>query len=64
MATAMLAGCGSGQSGSDTIRLGANLEMTGGNATFGGSAANGAKLAIKEVNSKGGVLGKQLSLVI
>ena len=49
---------------SDTIRIGANLEMTGTNATFGQSATNGAKLAIKEVNAKGGLLGKQISLVV
>lgn len=58
-----IAGCGS-QQGADGIKLGANLEMTGGNATFGQSASNGAKLAIKEVNEKGGILGKQVSLVV
>lgn len=57
------AGCG-GQENSDTIKIGANLEMTGTNATFGQSATNGAKLAIKEVNEKGGVLGKQVSLIV
>ncbi|MDF2563867.1 MAG: hypothetical protein K0Q53_262 [Massilibacillus sp.] len=56
-------GCGGGSS-SDTIKLGANLEMTGTNATFGQSATNGAKLAIKEVNAKGGVLGKKINLVV
>lgn len=60
---AVVAGCGGQQAGSQ-IKLGANLEMTGGNATFGQSAANGTKLAIKEVNAKGGVLGKQLTLVV
>jgi branched-chain amino acid transport system substrate-binding protein len=68
IAAAMLvvvAGCGGGgKQASDVIKIGANLEMTGGNATFGQSATNGAKLAIKEVNAKGGVLGKQLSLII
>ena len=59
-----VAGCGGGASNSDTIRIGANLEMTGTNATFGQSATNGAKLAIKEVNAKGGLLGKQISLVV
>lgn len=59
----LLAGCG-GQQASDVIKIGANLEMTGNNATFGQSATNGAKLAIKEVNAKGGVLGKQLTLVV
>lgn len=60
---AAVAGCG-GQKQADTIKMGANLEMTGNNATFGQSASNGAKLAIKEVNAKGGVLGKQISLVL
>ena len=50
----LLAGCGGGEkkAGGDTIKIGANLEMTGGNATFGKSASNAAKLAIKEVNEK------------
>lgn len=61
-----LAGCGGsgGSKPADVIKLGANLEMTGTNATFGSSASNGAKLAIKEVNAKGGVLGKQLTLTV
>jgi len=63
MFAVLLTGCGSQQS-ADVIKIGANLEMTGSNATFGQSATNGAKLAIKEVNAKGGVLGKQLSLVV
>lgn len=62
MVAGLVAGCG-GQK-EDVIKLGANLEMTGNNATFGQSATNGAKLAIKEVNAKGGVLGKQLTLVV
>jgi len=61
---ALVAGCGGGQQAGNQIKLGANLEMTGGNATFGQSAANGTKLAIKEVNAKGDVLGKQLTLVV
>lgn len=62
----MIAGCSGGgdQKAADVIKFGANLEMTGGNATFGQSAANGAKLAIKEVNDKGGVLGKKITLVV
>lgn len=64
LAVALVAGCGTSQKAADVIKLGANLEMTGGNATFGQSASNGAKLAIKEVNAKGGVLGKQLTLTV
>jgi branched-chain amino acid transport system substrate-binding protein len=60
----LIAGCGGSQPSADVIKFGANLEMTGGNATFGQSAANGTKLAIKEINAKGGLLGKQLSLTI
>ncbi len=64
MLAVVMTGCGGSQSSSDTIKIGANLEMTGNNATFGKSASNGALLAIKQVNTKGGVLGKQLNLVI
>ena len=38
----LVAGCGGGGS-SDTIKIGANLEMTGGSASFGASATNAAK---------------------
>lgn len=58
----VLAGCGG--SSSKDIKIGVLNEMTGGNATFGTSAANGAKMAIKEANAKGGVLGKQLQAVV
>lgn len=63
MLAVLAAGCGGKQS-SDVIKIGANLEMTGTNATFGQSASNGAKLAIKQINEKGGVNGKQLTLVV
>jgi branched-chain amino acid transport system substrate-binding protein len=62
MFTVFATGCG--DQSSDTIKIGANLEMTGSNATFGQSASNGAKLAIKQANEKGGVLGKKLELVV
>lgn len=57
-----LAGCGS--SSSNEIKIGVLDELTGGNATMGTSAANGAKMAIKEANAKGGVLGKQIQAVV
>lgn len=63
MLAVVMTGCGGSQSSADTIKIGADLEMTGNNATFGKSASNGATLAIKQVNAKGGVLGKQLTLV-
>ena len=64
LATA-LTGCGGDKKGSgDTIKIGANIEMTGGSASFGKSAQNGIKLAIDAENAKGGVLGKKLELVV
>lgn len=59
--SALLSGCGA--IGSNDIKIGVLNEMTGGNATMGTSAANGAKLAIKEANAKGGVLGKKIEAV-
>ena len=63
MAGSLLAGCGKGAD-SNSIKIGLLNEMTGGNATFGTSSANGAKMAFKEINAKGGVLGKQIMAVI
>jgi len=53
---------GSGASG-DTIKIGANFEMTGSVAAFGQSQLNGIKLAVKEINDKGGVLEKKLEII-
>ncbi|TWH45558.1 branched-chain amino acid transport system substrate-binding protein [Sporomusa sp. KB1] len=61
--TGVLAGCG-GMSSSNEIKIGVLNEMTGGNATMGTSSANGAKMAIKEANAKGGVLGKQIKAIV
>ncbi|HIU63943.1 MAG TPA: ABC transporter substrate-binding protein [Candidatus Avacidaminococcus intestinavium] len=61
----VLTGCGSAKKGSeDTIKIGANLEMTGSSASYGKSAQNGIRLAIEDANAKGGVLGKKLEVVI
>ena len=61
----VLSGCG-GAAKPETkdIKIGGNLELTGGVATFGQSTANGIKLAIKEINAAGGVLGKQLTFIV
>lgn len=61
-AAALVAGCGGGAS--NDIKIGVVYELTGGTATFGEAASNGAKLAFKEINAKGGVLGKQITAVI
>ena len=62
MLAASVVGCGG--SSDKEIRIGLLNEMTGGNATIGTAAANGAKLAIKELNAKGGLLGKQIKAVV
>ncbi|WP_438434690.1 ABC transporter substrate-binding protein [Gorillibacterium sp. sgz500922] len=57
------AGCGSKKaSDSGDILIGANFEMTGGVASFGNSALNGVKLAVKQINEAGGVLGRKLKV--
>lgn len=62
----MVAGCGGtdkkAAAPANDIKIGANIELTGGQATFGQSSLNGIKMAIKEVNAAGGVIGKQLTL--
>lgn len=67
----VLAGCNSdsktsssgGSSGTgDTIKIGANLELSGGTASFGQSAADGLQLAIDEINIEG-VNGKKIKIV-
>lgn len=51
-------------SNTKTIRLGVNLELSGSVAQFGQRNLEGLKMAIEEINSKGGVLGKKIELVI
>lgn len=63
MIASLVAGCGGGAS-SNEIKIGVVYELTGNTASFGTSAANGAKLAFKEINAKGGVLGKQIQTVV
>ncbi len=48
----------------DTIKIGFNAPLTGFAAADGKSSSEGAKLAVKQINAAGGVLGKQLELVI
>ncbi|MBQ7883805.1 MAG: ABC transporter substrate-binding protein [Phascolarctobacterium sp.] len=60
-----LAGCGgSKEAKSDVIKIGGNLEMTGGSASFGISSKNGIELALKTVNQKGVLGGKKVELVV
>jgi len=47
-----------------TIKIGGGFALTGDEASLDMPAANGAKLAVKEINAAGGVLGRQLELII
>ena len=62
-----VAGCGGGTpakpADSKDIKIGVVYELTGGTASFGTAANNGTKLAFKEINAAGGILGKQVTMV-
>ncbi len=63
MLATLLAGCGGAKTGekkADTIKLGFLGAKTGDVANYGIPAEKGMKLAIDEINGKGGVLGKNL----
>ncbi|MDD3364912.1 MAG: ABC transporter substrate-binding protein [Syntrophomonas sp.] len=63
----IIAGCGTKttdksdqKAAADKIPVGINVELSGDVASYGSNCANGAELAIEEINKAGGVLGKQL----
>ncbi|HXZ80181.1 MAG TPA: ABC transporter substrate-binding protein [Terriglobales bacterium] len=60
----LFAGCkGGGRTESgNTIRIGVITSLTGSNAAFGQAHKNGYTIALKEINDKGGILGKQVEL--
>jgi branched-chain amino acid transport system substrate-binding protein len=65
MLTTLVAGCAAGKgtnkaSNQDTIKLGFLGATTGSVANYGIPGEKGMKMAIDELNAKGGVLGKQL----
>jgi len=62
---ALPAGCnksGGGGSGGD-IKIGHVASLTGDTATFGVSAEEGIRLALDEVNAKGGALGRKIAVL-
>ncbi|MDI6823514.1 MAG: branched-chain amino acid ABC transporter substrate-binding protein [Bacillota bacterium] len=56
----LAAGCGGGAAEPKTIKIGVAAPIT---TTLGEDFANGAKLAAKQANDKGGVLGKKVEIV-
>lgn len=67
VAALTVAGCGGGApakpADAKDIKIGVVYELTGNTASFGTAANNGTKLAFKEINAAGGVLGKQITIV-
>lgn len=61
MAAALFGGCGA--KASDTYKIGINMELSGGVATYGQSTLDGIELAVKQVNDAGGINGKPVELV-
>lgn len=61
LAAALFSACD--KKSTDTILVGEFASLTGKEATFGISSHEGTQLAIEELNSAGGVLGKQVKLV-
>jgi branched-chain amino acid transport system substrate-binding protein len=53
-----------GPAAADSIKIGFHAPLTGFAAADGKSAVEGAKLAVNQINAKGGVNGKTLELVI
>jgi branched-chain amino acid transport system substrate-binding protein len=62
LAAAMLTGCG--KKAEDTIKIGGVFPITGDVPALGAAMENGAELAVKEINAAGGILGKQIELVV
>ena len=62
LGVSLLSGCG--KSGGDTVKIGLTVPLSGDRATEGSYATNAMKLVVDEINSAGGVLGKQLEVVV
>ncbi len=56
-------GCSLTAGNSNTIKLGVNYELSGAVATYGRSSVEGIELAIEEINSAGGIDGKEIELI-
>jgi len=48
----------------EPIKIGSPYNLTGGYASLDNPAANGSKLAVKEINAAGGVLGRPLEIYV
>src|ERR687891_583246 len=60
----LLSACNPQGSGGDKVRIGVFMSTTGSTANFGISSVNGIKMAADEVNTAGGINGKQVELLV
>lgn len=66
----IIAGCGSktadqgNQTAGGKVPVGINVELSGGAATYGTDARDGALLAIEQINAAGGINGQQLDPIV
>src|SRR5262245_58901028 len=60
----LLSACQQGGGGGDKVRVGVFMSLTGSTANFGISSTNGIKMAADEVNSAGGINGKQIEILV
>lgn len=66
IAILLLSACGGGggSSAQGPIKIGGGFALTGDESSLDLPAANGAKLAVKEINAAGGVLGRQIDFIV
>ena len=64
LGSAALLSCGGEQGQANEIVIGEYGSLTGTTATFGISTRNGVDMAIEEVNAAGGVLGRQVRVIV
>ncbi len=63
LAAALLPGLGCGKKDSDVIKIGYVGALSGETAVWGQAGLNGMKLTAKEINDKGGILGKKIEVI-
>ena len=59
----VLAGCKKGEGTNGDIVIGQFASLTGETATFGVSSDEGVRLALDEINAKGGILGRKVRVI-
>ncbi|MDQ2933829.1 MAG: ABC transporter substrate-binding protein [Chloroflexota bacterium] len=64
LALSACGGTGTSSSSAAKVKIGGGFALTGDEAPLDVPASKGAKLAVKEINAAGGVLGKQIDFVI